>query len=181
MSAILKLHDLTFQPFISAQAINARVLELANTLSRDYAGKEPVFLAILNGSFIFAADLVRAFSGKCITSFVKLASYQGVSSSGEINTLIGMNFSLKDRHVIIVEDIIDSGLTMQNLLLRVKELNPASVAIISLLVKPDELAVPLDIDYCGFEIPSLFVVGYGMDYNELGRNLPGIWQLMVEE
>lgn len=181
MADYTTLHDLTFQPFISSAKLQDRVAELAKAISVDYHGKEPVFLAILNGSFMFAADLSRYYSGNCRFSFIKMRSYQGISSTGEIDTLIGLDVSLQGKDVIIVEDIVDSGLTMQNILRRVEEQEPASVAVVSLLLKPDELAVPLDIQYLGFEIPSLFVVGYGMDYNDLGRNLPEILQLVPEE
>ncbi|MBR9920075.1 MAG: hypoxanthine phosphoribosyltransferase [Bacteroidetes bacterium] len=177
MADLIQLHDLQFQPFISAEQIARRIAELGQSLSKDLEGKNPLFIAVLNGAYVFTADLLRAFEGNCDVSFVKLASYQGVSSTGKINTLIGLNNELKGRHVVLVEDIVDSGLTMKNLRIQVLEKAPASVTIVSLLVKPEELQVPLDLPYVGFEIPPLFVVGYGMDYNEHGRNLPDIWQL----
>ncbi len=151
---------------------------MGREITRDLKGKRPLFLSVLNGSFVFAADLVRQCDMDLEITFVKLASYQGTSSSGKITELIGLNESLKGRHVLIVEDIIDSGKTMQELLKTLHAQQPASVQIATLLLKPDALEVELDIAYCGFEIPSEFVVGYGLDYDGLGRNLADLYVLV---
>ncbi len=172
------VHDKTFKTFLSSEQIGAEVRRLGREITRDLKGKRPLFLSVLNGSFVFAADLVRQCDMDLEITFVKLASYQGTSSSGKITELIGLNESLKGRHVLIVEDIIDSGKTMQELLKTLHAQQPASVQIATLLLKPDALEVELDIAYCGFEIPPEFVVGYGLDYDGLGRNLADLYVLV---
>ena len=172
------VHDKTFKTFLSSERIGTEVRRLGREITRDLKGKRPLFLSVLNGSFVFAADLVRQCDMDLEITFVKLASYQGTSSSGKITELIGLNESLKGRHVLIVEDIIDSGKTMQELLKTLHAQQPASVQIATLLLKPDALEVELDIAYCGFEIPSEFVVGYGLDYDGLGRNLADLYVLV---
>lgn len=173
----LKLHDLHFEPFISAERIQGRIREMGQELSRRYRGRNPVFVAILNGAFVFAADLVRACDINCEVTFVKLSSYAGLRSSGRINEVIGLEMDIRDRPVLIVEDIIDSGRTLADFVPRLQSLGPASVEIICFLSKPEALECDLTIDMIGFEIPDRFVVGYGLDYNGLGRNLPDIYQL----
>ncbi len=163
-----------------AGQIAAAVQKMGREISRDLKGKNPLFLSVLNGSFVFAADLVRACEMDLEITFVKLASYHGTQSSGKISELIGLSESLEGRHVLIVEDIIDSGKTMAELLKTLKAQNPASVQIASLLLKPAMLEVDLDIAYCGFEIPPDFVLGYGLDYDGLGRNLRDLYRLVGE-
>ena len=177
MKNIVTAHDLSFRPMITPAEIQQRVNEIGAQLTERYRSKNPVFLAVLNGAFIFAADLVRACNIDCEISFIKLKSYQGTQSSGQVIKHIGLEQSLEGRHVIIVEDIVDSGRTLSNFLPELEKEKPASIAIASLLFKPDSLEQDLQIDYIAFEIPSRFVIGYGLDYDGLGRNLRGIYQL----
>ena len=174
---LVTAHDLTFRPFISAEKIAARVAELGAQITTDYDGKRPVMLGILNGAFMFAADLVRSVDTECEFTFVKIKSYKGTSTTGNVQTVLGLDASLKGRHVIIVEDIVDTGRTLTNFLQDLAAAEPASVAIAACFFKPDALQQPLSIEYCGFEIPNKFILGYGLDYDGLGRNLPDVWQL----
>ena len=176
----IKIKDKTFITSIPEETILKRVRQVAETISRDYQDKNPLFLAVLNGSFVFAADLLRHITLPCEISFVRLASYQGTSATGKVQKLIGLTESLKGRTVIIVEDIIDSGLTMKELLAMVQAEAPKQVRIASLLVKPDNLKVDLDIPYCCFKIPNDFIVGYGLDYDGEGRNLPDIYTVVPD-
>lgn len=171
----IKVRDREFAVSIPEEKIKARVAEIAAQISHDLEGKCPLFLAILNGSFVFAADLLRGIDTPCEISFVRMASYEGTSSTGDVKQLIGLKEDIKDRTVVIVEDIIDSGLTMVHLLDLLKEKQPAEIKIAALLVKPGNLKVNLDIPYCCFEIPNDFIVGYGLDYDGEGRNLPSIY------
>lgn len=171
----IKVRDREFTVSIPEGKIKARVAEVAAQISHDLEGKRPLFLAVLNGSFVFAADLLRGIETPCEISFVRMASYEGTSSTGAVKQLIGLKEDIKDRTVVIVEDIIDSGLTMVHLLELLKEKQPADIKIAALLVKPGNLKVELDIPYCCFEIPNDFIVGYGLDYDGEGRNLPSIY------
>lgn len=171
----IKVRDREFAVSIPEEKIKARVAEIAAQISHDLEGKCPLFLAVLNGSFVFAADLLRGIDTPCEISFVRMASYEGTSSTGDVKQLIGLKEDIKDRTVVIVEDIIDSGLTMVHLLDLLKEKQPAEIKIAALLVKPGNLKVNLDITYCCFEIPNDFIVGYGLDYDGEGRNLPSIY------
>ena len=171
----IKVRDREFAVSIPEEKIKARVAEIAAQISHDLEGKRPLFLAVLNGSFVFAADLLRGIDTPCEISFVRMASYKGTSSTGVVKQLIGLKEDIKDRTVVIVEDIIDSGLTMVHLLDLLKEKQPADIKIAALLVKPGNLKVNLDIPYCCFEIPNDFIVGYGLDYDGEGRNLPSIY------
>jgi hypoxanthine phosphoribosyltransferase len=174
---LIKAHDLTFQPYLLAETIAERVKEMGAELSQQYNGKNPLMIAILNGSFVFAADLMRACQMDCEVSFVKLSSYEGTGSTGKVTDIIGLGENIKGRHVIIVEDIIDSGKTMLHFLNKLKELEPDSISIVALLLKPDVFGDQFPIDHVGFEIPNKFVIGYGLDYNGLCRNLSDIYQL----
>lgn len=171
----IKVRDREFAVSIPEEKIKARIAEIAAQISHDLEGKRPLFLAVLNGSFVFAADLLRGIDTPCEISFVRMASYEGTSSTGDVKQLIGLKEDIKDRTVVIVEDIIDSGLTMVHLLDLLKEKQPADIKIAALLVKPGNLKVNLDIPYCCFEIPNDFIVGYGLDYDGEGRNLPSIY------
>lgn len=171
----IKVRDREFTVSIPEEKIKARVAEVAAQISHDLEGKRPLFLAVLNGSFVFAADLLRGIETPCEILFVRMASYEGTSSTGAVKQLIGLKEDIKDRTVVIVEDIIDSGLTMVHLLEMLKEKQPADIKIAALLVKPGNLKVELDIPYCCFEIPNDFIVGYGLDYDGEGRNLPSIY------
>lgn len=174
----IQVHGKLFVPFINAAIIQQRVIEMGVRLGLDYRDKKPVFLGILKGSFIFMADLVRAYEGECETEFVRLSSYQGLSSTGTVQVQMQAGISIEGRHVIVVEDIIDSGTTLHFFMETLRSQQPASIAIAALLFKPEALQHPLKIDYAGFEIPPAFVIGYGLDYDGLARNLGGIYQLV---
>ena len=176
--SIVKIKDLTFKTFIPEAEIQQRVKAVAEKINRDLDGKNPLLLAVLNGSFIFAADLIRHITIPCEISFVKLASYQGTTSTGKIKEVIGLNEDLAGRTVVIVEDIIDTGLTMKRMIETLGTRNPASIHICTLLLKPDKLRVPLDIAYTAIEIPNDFILGYGLDYDQQGRNLRDIYTLV---
>ena len=177
MKNTITAHDLTFEPFISEAEIVAKVEALGSQIRQQYEGKRPLFVGVLNGAFVFAADLVRATGIECEVAFVRLASYEGTASSGQVTTVLGLDFEVKNRHIIVVEDIMDSGRTLHHFIAELQKLQPASVALAALLFKPEALQFPVKIDYLGFEIPNKFVVGYGLDYNGLCRNLPSIYQL----
>lgn len=174
----VRIKDKTFKTFILETTIQERVKGVAGKINRDMAGRNPLLLAVLNGSFIFAADLMRYLTIPCEISFVKLASYQGTTSTGTIKEVIGINEDLEGRDVIIVEDIVDTGLTMKRMLETLGTRNPRSLHICTLLVKPDKLQVPLDIEYAAMEIPNDFIVGYGLDYDQQGRNLRDIYTVV---
>ncbi|MBK8501970.1 MAG: hypoxanthine phosphoribosyltransferase [Saprospiraceae bacterium] len=166
-----------FVKYLGRDAIRARIRELGRDISVDYRDKYPVFIVILNGAFMFAADLVRATSLECELQFVKLASYEDIHSTGKVKKIIGLPVPLTDRHVIVVEDIVDTGRTMLTMIEDLKQMKPASLSIATLLLKPDCLQVPIDSSYVGFEIPDAFVIGYGLDLDGKARNLPDIYQL----
>ena len=174
---LVSVHDKFFAPFISAQSIAETIADMGKKITKDYDGKQPLFLSVLNGAFIFAADLVRAVETDCEMTFVKLTSYKGTSTTGNVQTVLGLDVDLRGRHIIIVEDIVDTGNTLHNFLKELAKNEPASIAIAACFFKPDALQHPLSINYLGFEIPNKFIVGYGLDYDGLGRNLPDVWQL----
>lgn len=172
--------DKTFETSIPEAEILERVKRVAEQINKDMAGKNPLFLAVLNGSFIFAADLMRFINIPSEISFVKLASYEGTTSTGEIKEVIGLNEDISGRDVIIVEDIVDTGSTMKRMLETLGTRNPRSLHICTLLLKPDKLAVPLNVEYVAMEIPNDFIVGYGLDYDQQGRSLRDIYTLVQE-
>ena len=174
----MKIKDKQFRISIPETVIKQRVKTVAERINRDMEGKNPLFLAVLNGSFIFAADLMRMITIPCEISFVKLASYQGTTSTGKVAEVLGINEDISGRHVIIVEDIVDTGLTMQRMVESLGTRNPASVHICTLLLKPEKLKVDLNIEYAAIEIPNDFIVGYGLDYDQQGRNLPDIYTVV---
>lgn len=176
--SIVKIKDLTFKTFIPESEIQQRVKAVAEKINKDLDGKNPLLLAVLNGSFVFAADLIRNITIPCEISFVKLASYQGTTSTGKIKEVIGLNEDLTGRTVVIVEDIIDTGFTMKRMIETLGTRHPESIHICSLLVKPDKLQVPLDIEYAAIEIPNDFIVGYGLDYDQQGRQLRDIYTIV---
>lgn len=176
----IKIHDKKFKISYPESEILERVKAVADRINKDMAGKNPLFMAVLNGSFIFAADLMRMITIPCEISFVKLASYQGTMSTGKIKEVIGINEDISGRTVIIVEDIIESGLTMKRMIDSLGTRNPESVHICTLLLKPEKLTVDLNIEYAAMEIPNDFIVGYGLDYNQQGRNLRDIYTLVEE-
>ncbi len=171
----IRLGDKTFIPYITEEKIRAAVKNVAGQINSDLEGKHPLFLVVLNGSFLFAADLVRDVKLECEISFVKLASYHGTESSGKIKELVGLNEDIAGRDVIIVEDIVDTGNTIVHIVDQLKKLAPASVRIATLLFKPEAYKKDIPVDYRGLEIPNAFIVGYGLDYNGLGRNLRDIY------
>jgi hypoxanthine phosphoribosyltransferase len=171
----IQIKDKTFAVSIHEADIQREVARVAAEINRDLVGKNPLFLSVLNGSFMFTADLMKHITIPCEISFVKLASYQGVASTGVIKEVIGVNEDLNGRTVVILEDIVDTGLTMQRLLETLGTRNPAEIHIASLLLKPDKLTIPLDIEYVAMRIPNDFIVGYGLDYDGFGRNYRDIY------
>jgi hypoxanthine phosphoribosyltransferase len=176
MSTIQVL-DKTFEPYLKEAAIQEKITELAVQLNQDYEGKRPLFLSVLNGAFLFTADLFKQITIEAEVSFIKLASYKGTSSTGNVITAIGLDINVKDRHIIILEDIIDTGKTLHHYLPQLESMQPASVKIAVLLNKKEALIYPVQIHYACFDIPNKFVVGYGLDYDGLGRNSRDIYQL----
>jgi adenylate kinase len=179
--SVVKIKDKTFRTSIPEKEIKERIQAVADRINHDMADKNPLFLAVLNGAFVFAADLMRMITIPCEISFVKLASYQGTTSTGKITEVMGINEDLTDRTVVIIEDIVDTGLTMKRMIESLGTRHPASVHICSLLVKPEKLQVDLNIEYAVMEIPNDFIVGYGLDYDQQGRNLPDIYTLVNED
>ena len=178
--SIVKIKDKSFKVSIPESDIQARVKELAQQMSKDLEGKNPLFLAVLNGSFIFAADLMREMTIPCEISFVKLASYQGITSTGKIKEVIGINEDLNGRTVVIVEDIVESGQTMKRMVESIGTRNPDSVKICTLFFKPEKLKEELTLDYVAFRIPDDFILGYGLDYDQQGRGLKDVYTIISE-
>jgi len=176
--SLIKVHDKTFGPFLSEEDIQQQIKKMAAAINADYAGLRPMFIAILNGSFMFAADLFKNLTIEAEICFIKLASYKGVTSSGQVFTAIGLDVDLIGKDIVIVEDIVDTGKTLTEFLPKLLHQQPASLKIAALLHKPDAVKYPIRIDYLGFSIPNKFVVGYGLDYDGLGRNLKEIYQLV---
>ena len=173
---VMRIKDKEFKVLISNKELIAKVKTLARRINKDYEGKNPLFIAILNGAFMFAADLLKEINLECGVSFIKLSSYQEMSHSGTVTELIGLSENIFKRDIIIIEDIIDTGGTMKSVLDEFKERGASSVEVASLLLKPGALQNELDIKYVGFEISDEFVVGYGLDYDGFGRNTDAIYQ-----
>jgi hypoxanthine phosphoribosyltransferase len=173
----IKVLDKEFEPYLSEQVIQEKITELAEQLNKEYAGKKPIFLSILNGSFLFTADLFKQITIEAEVCFIKLASYKGTTSSGNVITAIGLDANVNGRDIIIIEDIIDTGKTLHHFLPQLESSQPASIKIAVLLNKTEALAYPVKVDYACFDIPNKFVVGYGLDYDGLGRNSKAIYQL----
>lgn len=177
----VKIHDKNFQLFIPYEKISATVDKMAESMNNDLAGKDPLFICILNGSFMFAAELFKRINiVETEISFVKLASYDGDKTTGEVKHLIGLNEKIEGRTVIVLEDIVDSGLTIDNIHAQLNGMNPREVLIATLLLKPDALKKKVQLDYIGMEIPNDFIVGYGLDYDGHGRNLIDIYSVINE-
>lgn len=176
--ANVQVHDKSFEIYLSEQTIQERIAVLAAQINQDYAGKRPFFVTILNGSFMFAADLFKHLTIDAEICFIKLASYKGTKSTGNVITTIGLEDDLFGKDVVIVEDIVDTGKTLHNFLPKLEHQQPRSLKIATLLHKPDATQFPLTLDYIGFSIPNKFVVGYGLDYDGLGRNLKEIYQVI---
>jgi adenylate kinase len=173
----LKLHDKFFIPFIKAQKIETTVKQLAQKITADLKGEQPLFIGILNGSFMFVADFVRQYNKACEVSFVKLSSYHGTATTGKVKELVGLQENIEGKTVVILEDIIDTGNTLEEIHQIFKDKNVKSLKIATLFFKPDVFKKDLKIDYIGLSIPNKFIVGYGLDYDGLGRNLSDIYQL----
>ncbi|MBS1686411.1 MAG: hypoxanthine phosphoribosyltransferase [Bacteroidetes bacterium] len=178
MEKTITLGDKSFRLYITEQQILAAVKQIADKINTDYAGKTPLIVPILNGSFMFASDLVKELTCHCEISFIKASSYRGTASTGELTSLIGISEDVRGRDIILVEDIIDTGHTLAKIVPSTEALGPASIKVATLLFKPKALKTDLRIDYVGLEIPNEFIVGYGLDYDGLGRNLKEIYQVM---
>jgi hypoxanthine phosphoribosyltransferase len=174
---LIQLHDKQFKPFIHAEVIQQRISELAQVIDEDFRDRKPIFVIMLKGAFLFAADLLKQIRTDCEIVFIRSSSYEGINSTGGVKMLMPLNEDLHEKDVIIVEDILDSGKTLYEFLSVIREQKPASIKIATLLFKPKSLQYAIQPDYVGFEIPEAFVVGYGLDYNQLGRNLTDIYQL----
>lgn len=172
--------DKNFKLFISQSAIQQRLQELSQRLISDYADKNPLFITVLNGAFIFAADLIRLIDIPSEITFVKFTSYDSMQSTGKVDQIIGFDDDIFQRHVVLIEDIVDTGLTMSEIMVELKRFRPLSLEVVSLLTKPTALKKPIDVKYIGFEIENKFVVGYGLDYDGYGRNLQDIYILDEE-
>ena len=175
----IKLHDKTFEPYLDKSTIEKRVLEISAEITKAYADEKPIFLVVLNGAFIFASDLLKQLNFDCEIHFIKLSSYEGMNTTGDIKTVIGLTENIENRTIIIIEDIIDTGNTLYHLVPELKKSRPKNIAICTLLQKTEALTVDLKAEFIGFEIPNRFVVGYGLDYDNLGRNYPMIYQLKI--
>ena len=173
----IRVHDKCFEPYLSSADIKTAIHRIAHQLNNDYVGKRPLFISVLNGSFMFASDLFKALTIEAEICFIKLASYKGTKSTGHVITAIGLDVDLIHRHLIILEDIVDTGKTLSQFLPQLNYQQPASLKICVLLHKPEASVYPIKIDYLGFTIPNKFVVGYGLDYDGLGRNIPEIYKL----
>lgn len=178
MSQEIQILDLKFKPYISAEEIDQTVLRLAEKIDEDYMGLHPLFICILNGSFIFASDLLKKVKTPCNIEFVRLKSYEGTQTTEKVQEVLGIQADLKGKDIIIIEDIVDTGHTLANFLEKLSQYEPQSVKIASLIFKKEAFKKEFKIDYLGFEIENKFIVGYGLDYNEYGRNLPEIYQIV---
>lgn len=173
----IKVHDKEFELYIPQDQIERAISKLADEINRDMAGKNPLFLIVLNGAFMFAAELFKHVNIECEISFVKLSSYSGTTSTSVVRELIGLDHSISGRNIVLVEDIIDTGLTMLFTKEKLRKLEANDVKIATLLFKPQAFEQDFHIDYIGMEIPNDFIVGYGLDYNEHARNLPDIYKI----
>lgn len=177
LRAVIHLHDKTFKPFISKEEIGFALAEMVKNIQDDFPDEVPIFVGILNGSFMVVSDLVRLYSGACEVEFLKMSSYQGTASTGIVNELIGLSKDVKGRTVILVEDIVDTGHTVLALKHLFKSLEPKHLKIATLFFKPEAYQADVKLDYVGIRIPNKFIVGYGLDYDGLGRNLPEVYQV----
>jgi hypoxanthine phosphoribosyltransferase len=174
----ISLHDKQFTPYLPAAQILEAVRTMAARLNQDYAGQKPLFIAVLNGSFMFAADLMKQMTIDCEVAFIRVSSYEGTASTGEIKEILGLQEEVAGRHLVVVEDIVDTGHTMQALLQQLQAKQPASVEVATLFTKPECLQHELSMRYIGIELPNEFIVGYGLDYNGLGRNYPDVYKVL---
>ncbi|MDD3737810.1 MAG: hypoxanthine phosphoribosyltransferase [Lentimicrobiaceae bacterium] len=172
----ISIDGIDFKKYIEETDIVEKINQISYTINSEYKDKDPIFIVILNGSFMFASDLVKRFSGHCQLAFVKLSSYDKLESSGKVREVFGLDIDINGKDVIIVEDIVDTGLTLEFFISRLHEHNPKSVRIATLLLKPDSFNNRFPVDYVGFEIPNDFIVGYGLDLDGYGRNYPHIYK-----
>lgn len=176
----IQVKDREFEVFLKEEDIQKEIKRVAAEINRDYVGKEPLFLCILNGSFMFAADLLKDVKVPCNVSFVKVSSYQGTDTTGKVKELMGLQEDVEGRHIIIVEDIVDTGYTMRDVLDSLAEKKAASVQVCALLCKPDKLKVDINLKYLAMNIPNGFIVGYGLDYDGFGRNSRDIYKIVKD-
>ena len=172
------IEDKTFGIYIQDHDIQQAIQTIANEMNVLYADKKPIFISVLNGAFMFTSDLLKKIEVPCELSFIKLSSYSGTTSTGTVKEIVGLQEEIADRDVIVIEDIIDTGITMQKIISQLELKNPTSIRIATLLLKPESVKVPIKPDFVCFSIPDKFVVGYGLDLNGIGRNLPDIYQLL---
>ena len=175
---IVKVHDKHFTPFISEEEISRQVSRIAHEMNQDLAQKDPIFLGILNGAFMFASDLYKQLTFPCQITFLKLASDSGTQSTGRVKQLIGINMELKNRVVVVLEDIVDTGVTLETILMQLSGFQPSEIQVATFLHKPEATVREVKLDYVGIEIPNDFILGYGLDYDGYGRNLKEIYQLV---
>lgn len=173
----VKLHDKTFAPFIERNEIEERLDHLSEKINEEYAGKQPLFISVLNGAFMFTADLLKRVNFDCEVTFMRVSSYDGDQTTGKVKEVIGLTENIEGRDIVIVEDIVDTGITINKIYADLEFLRPASIKVATLFFKPDKYKKNVPIDFVGFEIPEAFIVGYGLDYDGLGRNLPEIYQV----
>jgi hypoxanthine phosphoribosyltransferase len=183
MERLVRLHDKSFRLYKSESEILSAIRDIANKINDEYIGKRPLLIPVLNGAFMFASDLMKELKLDCEVSFIRAVSYHGTQSSGDVSIVMGLTQSIEGRHIIIIEDIVDTGSTLAKILPEFKAQNPASVKVATLLLKPFAVKtnINIQVDYVGMEIPNDFIVGYGLDYDGLGRNLRDIYQVMQEE
>ena len=174
---VIKLLDKEFKLSITAEEIDTATKNIADRINKDLNNKDVIFLGILNGAFMFASDLLRHITFNCQISFLKLASYQGTSNSGTVKRLIGINENIANKTVVVIEDIVDSGITIEHIIKQLNGYEPADIKIATLLLKPEAYSKAVKLDYIGMEIPNDFIVGYGLDYNGYGRNLQNIYSI----
>ena len=175
-TSTISLHNKQFTPYLSATELAEAIQQLANRLNQDYAGQQPLFVSVLNGAFMFTADLLKRVTIDCEVTFIRVASYVGTASTGQVKEVLGLQEELADRHVVILEDIVDTGHTMRMLLDTLVAQKPASLEVATLFLKPECLQHELDVRYVGLSIPNDFIVGYGLDYDGLGRNYPNVYK-----
>jgi hypoxanthine phosphoribosyltransferase len=174
----VEVHEKHFEPFIPEEKIQIEVSRLAEEMNRDLADKDPIFLGILNGAFMFASDLYKQLTFPCQITFLKLASYSGTQSTGTVKQLIGINRDLKDRVVVVLEDIVDTGVTLETIIRQLSGYQPAEIRVATFLHKPDATVTEVKLDYVGIQIPNDFILGYGLDYDGYGRNFKEIYRLV---
>ncbi|MGI4743451.1 MAG: phosphoribosyltransferase [Janthinobacterium lividum] len=173
--SLITLHDKAFRPYLAAAEIAVAIDKIALRLNADYAGRQPLFVVVLTGGFMFATDLLKRYAGNCEIVFIRVASYEGTGSTGQVQEIMGLREDVQGRDLILVEDIVDTGTTLHHLLPTLQANNPASIEIAAMFYKPASLRYPLNLKYMALEIPNDFVVGYGLDYDGLGRNLPDVY------